>query len=232
MTHNEIIRDRLLWNVIRASPILYPLIFLFNILIEKNNLYLYLFVTYIINLVFNGFLKVIIFKPLYNLLNVDSLPIIGIGRRPKNAIYCSNFITINNNKALSFGMPSGHSQCAWFVTTFLILLIWDDNDTNTTNNANDNNSDNDNDSDNDKNKHNKYNKYLNHIRNIGNIGNIDDNTKKYIISAVLIGVSTLISYSRVYVEGCHTIQQVIIGGLIGIITGYISHHYYKKLLKY
>jgi membrane-associated phospholipid phosphatase len=51
------------------------------------------------------------------------------------------------------------------------------------------------------------------------------------VSLVLFAIYT--SYSRVYVEGCHTIQQVIIGGLIGILIasiffftrGYITQAY-------
>ena len=43
-----------------------------------------------------------------------------------------------------------------------------------------------------------------------------------IISCIFIlGIATYISYSRVYIEGCHTIQQVIIGGLIGSIMGFL-----------
>ena len=38
---------------------------------------------------------------------------------------------------------------------------------------------------------------------------------------VILGIATYISYSRVYIEGCHTIQQVIIGGILGSIMGFL-----------
>lgn len=38
----------------------------------------------------------------------------------------------------------------------------------------------------------------------------------------LIMMSLYISYSRVTIEGCHTVQQVIIGGMIGAIIGYLG----------
>jgi len=38
---------------------------------------------------------------------------------------------------------------------------------------------------------------------------------------IILGIATYISYSRVYIEGCHTIQQVIIGGILGSIMGFL-----------
>ena len=43
-----------------------------------------------------------------------------------------------------------------------------------------------------------------------------------ILSCIFIlSIATYISYSRVYIEGCHTIQQVIIGGILGSIMGFL-----------
>jgi len=56
-------------------------------------------------------------KRLYG--NRETLPILGRGKRPEGACGCG---LINDNKpATSFGMPSGHSQIAWAVSTYLIL---------------------------------------------------------------------------------------------------------------
>ena len=49
-----------------------------------------------------------------------------------------------------------------------------------------------------------------------------------IISLILITFATLVSYSRVYVEHCHTLQQVIVGGIIGIIFGFVIYYLQKK----
>lgn len=51
----------------------------------------------------------------------------------------------------------------------------------------------------------------------------------YPISFVLIGLAILISYSRVYWAKCHTIQQVILGGIFGIISAGIYNGYIKKI---
>jgi membrane-associated phospholipid phosphatase len=41
------------------------------------------------------------------------------------------------------------------------------------------------------------------------------------ITIVLLGYAIYVSYSRVYIEGCHTLLQVIIGGLIGMLISSI-----------
>jgi membrane-associated phospholipid phosphatase len=47
-----------------------------------------------------------------------------------------------------------------------------------------------------------------------------------ILSCVLVlFVAAYISYSRVYIEGCHTIQQVIIGGLLGVVSGFLIYYF-------
>ena len=46
--------------------------------------------------------------------------------------------------------------------------------------------------------------------------NLEDKNFKP-ISLFLIGLASLISYSRVYWSNCHTIQQVILGAIFGII---------------
>ena len=55
----------------------------------------------------------------------------------------------------------------------------------------------------------------------------------HLISILLIGLATLISYSRVRWAKCHTIQQVVLGGVFGIIlaTVYNGYNgYIKKLI--
>jgi membrane-associated phospholipid phosphatase len=48
---------------------------------------------------------------------------------------------------------------------------------------------------------------------------------------VIFFVMIYVSYSRVYIEGCHTIQQVIIGGLIGSAVGFIAFYFEDSILK-
>ena len=46
---------------------------------------------------------------------------------------------------------------------------------------------------------------------------------KYTSICGLLFLGLLVSYSRVEIEGCHTMEQVILGGLIGASTGYIAY---------
>ena len=90
-------------------------------------------------------------------------------------------------------MPSGHSQLAWTLASYIICKIIFNfkNKKNDTNNAN---------------------LSLDYIW--------------ITVSCILLILSAgYISYSRVYIEGCHTIQQVIIGGILGICGGFILYYY-------
>ena len=46
---------------------------------------------------------------------------------------------------------------------------------------------------------------------------------KLIIYSVLVSSAIIISYSRVFIDKCHTIEQVIVGGLIGSFTAIVTH---------
>ena len=127
----------------------------------------------IANDILNDFIKRNIAKPL---IGNKKLPIIGTGKRPvgaKNtAIFLSEDIKEQKKLSKSYGMPSGHSQNAWFFTSYLFMLI------------------------------------LN-----------NENYKYKIPSLIFLPLlSSYISYSRVFLN-CHTVQQVIIGGIIGSILG-------------
>jgi membrane-associated phospholipid phosphatase len=52
-----------------------------------------------------------------------------------------------------------------------------------------------------------------------------------IISFISILVMMMyVSYSRVYIEGCHTIQQVIIGAIVGSITGFLGFYFENSII--
>ena len=53
---------------------------------------------------------------------------------------------------------------------------------------------------------------------------------KFIIVITLIMMSLYISYSRVAIEGCHTVQQVILGGFIGVVIGYLGFVYENRIM--
>ena len=48
---------------------------------------------------------------------------------------------------------------------------------------------------------------------------------------VILLIAVYISYSRVYIEGCHTIQQVTVGGLLGIVSGFLIYYFENDVIK-
>jgi membrane-associated phospholipid phosphatase len=64
-------------------------------------------------------------KQLYKVLNRDTIPLLGTGRRPDGAKYCSAFLTESNLEGVSgsYGMPSGHAIVAGVTFTFWLNYI-------------------------------------------------------------------------------------------------------------
>jgi membrane-associated phospholipid phosphatase len=189
-------RNLLLPTLARTSPVVCPILLFMNCIIYPSFNSFYIFIVYILTMLLNYFEKVLIFKPLYKLLDKTTLPILGRGLRPEGANSCT-FI-LDGKDAKQFGMPSGHSQLAWTLATYFICRI-------IVNFKNKN----DNDDINDKNKTILAFDYI-----------------WVILSCIFLIMSAwYISYSRVYIEGCHTIQQVIIGGILGICGGFIIYYF-------
>ena len=60
------------------------------------------------------------------------------------------------------------------------------------------------------------------------IDNYPDNHKKLLALLVLNSLGGMVCLSRIYL-GCHTIQHVIVGGLFGILFGFLGYKLYLKL---
>jgi membrane-associated phospholipid phosphatase len=187
---NSIDRKNLLPTLSRTSPVLFLILLLFNCILSPSYGAFYLFVIYVLVVLSNWVIKHFMVKPLYKLFNKTRLPILGMGTRPSGAASCQ--FTLDNISATSFGMPSGHSQIAWTVATYMIARL-----INNWKNAN---------------KDNKA------ITSFGYIW--------LILSCLLVLAGALyISYSRVYIEGCHTFEQVTVGGLLGILCGFLIYYF-------
>ena len=53
------------------------------------------------------------------------------------------------------------------------------------------------------------------------------------LSCIIVLVCAIyISYSRVYIEGCHTIQQVTVGGILGVICGFLIGYFENDAVKF
>ena len=178
-------RNTLLPTLSRASPVLFFILIVLNCIINPSYESFYLFMMYLLECISNHVFKTII-KLIYNLFNTNTLPILGSGSRPPNANSCS-FI-LDNSKSTSYGMPSGHSQSAWTVATYLIV------------------------------------KLINNFKTKKNT-TLFDYIWLIVSCIIVLSIAIYISYSRVYIEGCHTIQQVSVGGLIGIVCGYLIYYF-------
>ena len=202
----------ILWSCIRAFPIIYFFINSINYIINSNDSLMYETILIYLSDSTNFIFKYL-FKNLYNTLNINSLPIIGIGKRPNNAIDCNWFLGKDNIVAKSFGMPSGHSQFAWTFSTFYILKIYFER----------------------KN-------LINKIRESRYKQTNFTEKEKYLFYGIfnfitiakilfLFILAILSSYARVYVEKCHTIEQVFLGGLIGATIGVLLFKFLIKVKK-
>ena len=199
-----------LWSCIRAFPIIYFFVNIINYIINSNDKIMYETILIYLSDSTNFIFKYL-FKKIYNGLNTDSIPIIGIGKRPNNATDCDWFLGKNNVIAKSFGMPSGHSQFAWTFSIFYILKIYYDRK-NLMNKI--------------KSSKNKQNNYTEKDKNIYyKIFNFITIAK---ISFLFL-FAIISSYARVYVEKCHTFEQVIVGGIIGSTIGYLLFYFLNKI---
>ena len=189
------IRNAPVWAFIRSTPVTIPAM-LTLIAILYPTVENYIFLAFILG---SHLLNVILkagFLFIYYILNTDYIPFFGQGSRPLGAHSCSSFISVPLIPATSFGMPSGHSQLAWFFTTYACLSI--------------------------------INCRFDYFQNL----QLHWNARLQLLSCSgLILFAGLISYSRVYIEYCHTPGQVITGGLIGIVTGCIAFKIRKWMKK-
>ena len=232
------------WSLIRSTPLsLLGALVLINIIYPTtDNLMFMLF--YMLTFGSNMIFKVIA-KGIYNILDTDYIPFIGQGTRPSGAHSCSSFISAPLMPATSFGMPSGHSQLAWFFAVYACLSIiykWKNNITTVCTGI-------DSPAQCNATASTVYTGLQAQCNatastpnsrppgvglefNVGgtsfsvppgvvlklNVGGIEWTKKKVILScSALIVLAITISYSRVSIEGCHTTGQVIIGGLIGSV---------------
>ena len=182
----------------RTSPISLTLIMILYAMMNPGFNSFYLVILVLLTIVFNIFLKNAIMKPLYKWSGGNDLFLLGIGTRPSGAMSCQ--FTIDGKQETSFGMPSGHSQIVWTIGTYFICRL--------INRFIDN-----------------VNKNLNQNSNATMAAIILDDIWIFISVGIVLCVMIYISYSRVYIEGCHTIQQVSVGGIIGSILGFLAFYF-------
>jgi membrane-associated phospholipid phosphatase len=216
---NYEIRTQTMWNVLRATPATYLFILIVFFLLKPSKLSLYLLISYgVLSLSSHVFKKTS--DIFYELTVGKNNPIwlLGLGRRPDGATDCASFLKFDKKRPTSYGMPSGHSMTTWAVVTYLLCCLYEYNhlglvskDMDIMNNCIDNSSTGSN--------------ILGEFTNNVTINKV----YTYLIVIILIIFAVMVSYSRVPIENCHTTQQVIVGGLLGIIMGGLIYFVQRKV---
>jgi membrane-associated phospholipid phosphatase len=172
----EPVRQLQFWSALRAAPIFVPAFALFNLLYHPSEQALNLLLGAVVSHFANQLAKYL-FRYLYGIPWLEPVlhRVLGRGSRPDGACNSSSFLVYPNKPATTYGMPSGHSQTAWFLATYITATL-----------------------------------YLN--QSISDI-------HRLVASVIVIGYAFLVSYSRVYIDKVHTLQQVVLGGILGVLIG-------------
>ena len=212
-------------SAFRSFPDSIKIVFFLNYIANPSSKNLFLMLLFFTGTLTTFTLKKII-KFIYTFFKVKKLPILGIGRRPPGASSCSTQLTIDNKLSKTFGMPSGHSQMAWIFASFFIFKMWklfNDNYKNDKYDENDNDENDENDNDENDNKQKTYLPFYQNYNDKGKVA------IKVIQTILLLLFAVFMSYTRVFIEKCHTIQQVIFGAITGISIGLLGSYLYMRL---
>ncbi len=170
----------------------------------------YYFILLSVFYIFSSFMNLVfkyLFKLLYKYTDRKSLPLLGIGERPPGAYVNPKigYLDELSFEAKLFGMPSGHSQSAWFFCIFGVFYFMDKV---------------------------YYGTKLNQVNKNDSIllKNKTKNIWLLIVIILMFGLAIFISYSRVH-NNYHTVQQVIVGGIIGSILGGLSYVVSKYIVE-
>lgn len=170
------IRQSQFWSAIRATPVFVPAFALMNLLYHPSQQALNFVLGTGLVYVVNQGLK-FAFRYLYSIpwLEPKLHMIIGQGTRPSGATNSASFLVYPAGPSSTFGMPSGHSQTAWYLAAYMI----------------------------------------------GSLALTPGTTRTHLslTAFVTCTYALLVSYSRVYIDKVHTIQQVILGAILGVLCG-------------
>jgi len=170
------VRQTQFWSAIRAAPVFIPAFTAMNLLYHPGQQSLnFLLGTGLVYVVNQG-LK-FVFRHLYTFawLEPTLQGILGQGTRPSGATNSASFLVYPDKPSHTFGMPSGHSQTAWYLAAYMIGSLFRTPGTTTTHLA--------------------------------------------LTAMVTCIYAGLVSYSRVYIDKVHTLPQVVLGAILGVLCG-------------
>jgi len=110
----------------KLTPFTLPILFILIFVLTLNTRYMYLLALVFANMFINTIIKQGIMG-LYKYKKVLTLPLLGLGYRPKGAKSCAVYGDKIEFEIQSFGMPSGHSQIIWSIIAYYIFRLYDDN---------------------------------------------------------------------------------------------------------
>jgi membrane-associated phospholipid phosphatase len=178
---NLLDRQSPFWNSVRATPVLIPFAGVIMMLMSPSVMAGGFTIGAIATSPLNALLKML-FRWMHYQINGDytGSTFLGQGPRPAGAKGTGVFLNHPLNKGNTWGMPSGHSQLAWYVVGFLIgyLFIWRPYQFTT--------------------------------------------AHKVVATLAVTLMALVVSFSRVWVDGVHTIGQVLVGGVIGLMLGLVT----------
>tara|TARA_Y100000389_G_scaffold201446_1_gene244204 strand:- start:1579 stop:2184 length:606 start_codon:yes stop_codon:yes gene_type:complete len=198
-------RENFITSTFRSFPDSIKLISFLFLLVHPSNNNLYAFLLFVASTLSNFLLKKI-FMVIYKLIGKKKLPILGLGGRPEGASSCSTFLTFDDKLSKSFGMPSGHSQIAWVFASYYIFEIWNPLDY-------------------------KNDKADDDMKFYDNYKEKHAVIVKTLQTALLFTFALFMSYSRVYIEKCHTFEQVTMGAIFGVAVGFLAYYLKPYILK-
>jgi membrane-associated phospholipid phosphatase len=174
-------RNQAFWHSVRATPVLIPFAGVVMMLLSPSVMAGGFTIGAVTCSPLNALLKML-FRWIHFQLNgtYTGTTFLGQGLRPAGAKGTGVFLTCPPNKATTWGMPSGHSQIAWYTFGFLIgyLFIWRPHQFTT--------------------------------------------AHKITATILVLIMALVVSFSRVCVDGVHTLGQVIVGGIIGFTLGLVT----------
>jgi hypothetical protein len=116
------LRETTFWSTLRATPVIWNVYNIINVLSEPSPHHLYITGMYLTTFYSNDLFKTIARK-LYSWYGSDNIPLLGRGSRPDGAENAGYFLKLDRPQSITFGMPSGHAQKAAFMSTYLCINL-------------------------------------------------------------------------------------------------------------
>jgi membrane-associated phospholipid phosphatase len=205
-------------SVIQSSPITIPVAIAIETVAFWDKRGLIFLIGLILVTLSTPILKHFIFQPLYNNYgtvknNMHYLGILGQGERPIGHKNCKSFNNDNDNDNGNYNGKSSKSKNDKYfsygmpsghaqLAGFVVAFILIYLYRNYNNYHN----------------HNRDNSHNNYLQNI-------------LIICGLIAFFICVAYNRIVVQKCHTIQHIIVGGLIGAIMAIIYYYIMRKYIE-